>query len=179
MSNKEALRVLQQRLATRLKEAQAAAEIPASWLAVEVAGHGLLLPLAQAGEIFPVGAITPVPHTVDWFAGVTSLRGNLHAVVDLARFLGLRSSGHEAPREQARLVSFNAELQTNAAVLVDALAGLRQPSQLREIAADHAPAGLPSFVGARYLDAQQRVWQAVSLAELAAHDHFLSIKAAA
>ena len=48
MANKEALRELQQRLADRLQMVRQQA--PArSWLAVEVAGHGFLLALDQAG----------------------------------------------------------------------------------------------------------------------------------
>jgi len=86
MANKQALRELQTRLAERM---QAARSQPRgqSWLAVECRGHGLLLPLEQAGEIFPLGPLLPVPHTQPWFAGVANLRGGLHGVVDLARFL--------------------------------------------------------------------------------------------
>jgi twitching motility protein PilI len=48
MANKEALRALQQRLASRLQAVRQQA--PArSWLAVEIAGHGFLLPLHQSG----------------------------------------------------------------------------------------------------------------------------------
>jgi len=79
MANKEALRQLQQRLADRLQRVREQA--PArNWLAVEVAGHGFLLPLDQAGEIFPVAAIQPVPHSQPWFLGVANLRGQLHGV---------------------------------------------------------------------------------------------------
>ena len=56
MANKDALRDLQVRLANRLREAR---EQPrqVGWLAVECGGNGLLMPLAQAGEIHPVGRI--------------------------------------------------------------------------------------------------------------------------
>ena len=48
MANKEALRELQTRLAERLKTVRA--EVPGvSWLAVECAGRGFLLPLHEAG----------------------------------------------------------------------------------------------------------------------------------
>lgn len=88
MANKEALRELQQRLAERLQTVREHA--PArNWLAVEVAGHGFLLPLEQAGEIFPLSATQSVPHSQPWFLGVANLRGQLNGVVDLAVFLGL------------------------------------------------------------------------------------------
>ena len=89
MANREALRELQSRLAQRLQQARSETR-SMSWLAVECAGLGLLFPLSTAGEIFPVSALLPVPHTRPWFMGVANLRGGLHGVVDLAAFLGLR-----------------------------------------------------------------------------------------
>ena len=171
MSNKEALRDLQARLAERL---QAAREQPsaASWLAVECAGRGLLLPLADAGEIFAMTAVVPVAHVMPWFLGVANLRGGLHGVVDLAAFLGLRRSG--GGRDEARLVALNAALGINAALLVDRLAGLRGSAQL--VAADDAPAQpLPAFVGGRYRDEAGRRWQELRLSELARDEAFLTI----
>jgi twitching motility protein PilI len=50
MSNKQALRELQQRLAQRMQAAREQTNV-ASWLAVECAGLGLLFPLKQAAEI--------------------------------------------------------------------------------------------------------------------------------
>ena len=89
MANREALRELQSRLAQRLSVARTEPRA-ASWLAFECAGQGVLVPLPTAGEIFPVGPLTAVPHTQPWFVGVANLRGLLHGVVDLAAFLGLR-----------------------------------------------------------------------------------------
>ena len=90
MANKDALRELQTRLASRL---QAAKTQPRArgWLAVECAGVGLLLPLAQAGEIFPLRALLKLPHAKPWMTGVAQLRGDLYTVIDLAAFLGLRA----------------------------------------------------------------------------------------
>jgi twitching motility protein PilI len=133
MANKEALRELQSRLAERLKLARTQ-ERGKSWLAVESAGRGFLLPLKDAGEIFSFVGVLPVPHSLPWFLGVANLRGHLHGVVDLARFLGLDPVGKhlgEAGRETARLVAFNAGLDINCALLVEKLAGLRNASQLR------------------------------------------------
>ena len=100
MANREALRELQSRLAARLQHARTEVR-QASWLALECAGQGLLVPLATAGEIFAVGTVKPVPHTQPWFLGVANLRGGLHGVVDLAAFLGLRVvSAGDTPRER-------------------------------------------------------------------------------
>jgi twitching motility protein PilI len=176
MANREALRELQQRLAERMQAAKRE-QRGQSWLAVECRGHGLLLPLEQAGEIFPPAALMPVPHTRSWFAGVANLRGGLHGVVDLARFLGLPDApAAEAVREQSRLVAFSASLNLNCALLVDRLAGLRSTEQLR--ADDGVQSGArPAFAAARWLDAAGRPWQSLDLAALARDEQFLSIVA--
>lgn len=178
MAKREALRELQSRLAERLQAARSETRA-VSWLAVECAGAGLLVPLATAGEIFPAGALLPVPHTRPWFLGVANLRGGLHGVVDLAAFLGLRPPlARDALREQARLLAFNPRLGSHCAVLVDRLAGLRSRQQLQPDtdAADGAPR--PEFAASgRWRDADGRVWQEIDLAALARHEMFLAIGA--
>jgi twitching motility protein PilI len=171
MANKQALRELQSRLAERLSTAKAQ---PAgrSWLAVECAGRGLLFPLRDAGEIYAMVPLQPVPHASRWFLGVANLRGHLNGVVDLAGFLGVKAG--EPAREQARLVGFNAALDINCALLVEKLAGLRSEAQLTPLA-DDAPGARPAFAGARYRDAGGRVWQELLLGALAADESFLRI----
>lgn len=177
MANREALRALQTRLAERMRQVKT--ERPGvAWLAVECGGQGVLFPLPQAGEIFGLGAVLPVPHTRSWLAGVINLRGVLYAVVDLAAFLGLRRPGDAAPRDSARLVSLNAALGVNGALLVDRLEGLRhaadmQPAGDTDAGADNAP--LPAFAGTRWRDGAGRLWQEINLAELARQDQFLAI----
>jgi twitching motility protein PilI len=175
MAKREALRELQGRLAERLQQARTEVR-PLSWLAVECAGIGLLVPLPTAGEIFAVGTVLPVPHTQRWFMGVANLRGGLHGVVDLAAFLGLRAPiTRDAVREQARLLAFNARQGSHCAILVDRLAGLRSPEQLSPEPPDHEPR--PVFAGARWRDADGRSWQEFDLAALARHELFLAIAA--
>ncbi|PPE69560.1 chemotaxis protein CheW [Caldimonas thermodepolymerans] len=177
MAKKEALRELQSRLAERLQAARSEART-ANWLAVESAGQGFLLPLSEAGEIFPFGAYVTVPHTKSWFLGVANLRGGLHGLVDLAGFLGFRNTAStvapsDSLREQARLVAFNPALEVNCALLVERLAGLRSKEQLQAEADDGRVR--PSFVGGRYRDGQGRRWQELSLSALAGDEAFLKI----
>lgn len=177
MAKKEALRELQSRLAERLQAAKTEARA-ANWLAVEAAGQGFLLPLAEAGEIFPFAGLIPVPHTAPWFMGVANLRGGLHGVADLATFLGLKSGaaptpGAEGLRDQSRLVAFNPALEINCALLVDRLAGLRGAEQLTPEPDDGRTR--PAFAGRRYRDGQGRPWQELSLSGLASEEHFLKI----
>ncbi len=175
MANREALRDLQSRLAERLRLARTEAP-KASWLAVECAGHGLLVSLPSAGEIFPVGTLLPVPHTQPWFVGVANLRGGLHGVVDFAAFLGLRAPlAPEAVREQARLLALNASLGAQCALLIDRLAGLRSAEQLHAVPDDGAPK--PTFAGPAWRDADERRWQEIDLGALARHEQFLGIAA--
>jgi twitching motility protein PilI len=178
MANKEALRELQQRLASRLQAVKQQA--PArNWLAVEIAGHGFLLPLDQAGEIFPLSTIQPVPHSQSWFLGVANLRGQLHGVIDLAAFLGLpqrqaRTLNEAVARDAGRLVAFNAGLQLNAALLIDRLMGLRNASTVTPVTAPSSSAK-PHFVGQQMSDAQGRTWYELDLAGLVADEAFLKI----
>ncbi len=176
MANKQALRELQTRLAERM---QAARTQPRgqSWLAVECRGHGLLLPLEQAGEIFALVPLLPVPYTQPWFAGVANLRGGLHGVVDLARFLGLPEAAvGDTGREQSRLIALGASQGLNGALLVDRLAGLRGIGQLRA-AVEDVDADRPAFAHQRWHDSDGRLWQALDLAALAHDVRFLSIVA--
>ena len=177
MAKKEALRELQSRLAERLQAARTEART-VTWLAVESAGQGFLLPLEEAGEIFPHTACVPVPHTAAWFLGVANLRGGLHGVVDLAAFLGLKAAALpfaavEGVRDQARLVIFNPVLETNCALLVERLAGLRSEEQLQPIGDDGR--ARPAFVGQRFRDSQARLWQELRLSALAGDEAFLKI----
>lgn len=176
MANREALRELQSRLAQRLQAARTEART-AAWLAVECAGQGFLVALPSAGEIFPLGAIRPVPHTQPWFAGVANLRGGLHGVVDLAAFLGLRPtlSASDSVREHARLLALNVNLGSHCALLIEKLAGLRSAGQLSAEAL--SPGARPPFAGARWRDAEGRVWQELDLPALAAYEPFLGIAA--
>lgn len=174
MTERDALRELQTRLASRMQAVRTEPPVR-TWLAVECAGQGLLCALHEAGEIFPLAKLVAVPHTQPWFAGVVNLRGGLHAVVDLARFLGLRGSA-AALGEGARLLTLSPALGVNCALLVDRLAGLRSADQLQPEAVT-AEAERPAFAAARWRDAHERVWQEIDLAALAGHEQFLAIAA--
>ena len=171
MANKQALRELQSRLAERLQAARTQAR-GKSWLAVECSGRGLLFPLREAGEIFALAPIMPVPHSHRWFLGVSNLRGHLHGVVDLADFLGVKSQ--ELGREQSRLVGFNQSLDINCTLMVDRLSGLRSEAELT-LEPEVDGASRPAFVGVRLRDAAGRVWQELNLAELATDEAFLRV----
>jgi twitching motility protein PilI len=176
MANREALRELQSRLATRLQAARTEG-VQASWLAVEAAGAKYLFPLAQSGEIFPFANAQPVPYTQAWFLGVANLRGSLYGVVDVASFVAGRAPAvrSEATRAEARLVALNAILDVNCALLIDRLAGLRNVDAFSSSVA--APEGSPDYFGSGYTDANGAYWQEINLQALSQQSQFLSISA--
>lgn len=180
MADPDALRALQNRLATQL-EAALAEDRGESWLAVEAGGAGLLLPLADAGEIFPFRGALRVPHTRPWFLGVADLRGTLHGVTDLARFLGLSApvpATGAVPSDGGWLVALNPRLESLAALRVDRLAGLRRADQLQAVDPAPGAGARPAFAGAVFREAAAggaRPWQEIRLAALAADGHFIDI----
>jgi twitching motility protein PilI len=178
MANKEALKALQHRLAERLRLAR---ELPPTrnWLAVETAGHGFLLPLAHASEIFPTVPLQSVPHCQAWLLGIGNLRGQLHAVIDLAAFLGLtrpvRAARAAEGKATGNLVAMGNTLQINAALLVDKLLGIRRPDEVKPV--QGSGTGRPHFVVREWQDAHGRTWYELDLAALAADEVFLKVAA--
>ena len=175
MANREALRELQNRLASRLQAARGEGLSVSSWLAVETAGKNYLLPLAQSGEIFPWVGVQKVPYTRSWFMGVANLRGDLLGVVDLAGLLGDAVARTDQSLADASVLALNAALEVNVALLVDRLSGLRG---VEAFAASEPPgAEAPAFYGTVYVDAAGVRWQELNLQLLAQHSDFLSISA--
>ncbi len=175
MANREALRDLQARLASRLQAAKAEG-LSISWLAVRAGGADYLLPLAQSGEIFPLPAVQPVPYSQSWFLGVVNLRGGLFGVVDLAAFIGgVAPARTEQYWAEASVVTLNSALEINSALLVDALAGLRHVGAFS--GSEPPPEGAPPYFGNRYVDADGSRWQEINLQQLSQMSEFLSISA--
>jgi twitching motility protein PilI len=176
MANREALRQLQSRLATRLHAARSEG-VQASWLAVQSGGARYLFPLAQSGEIFPFTSTQAVPYTQPWFLGVANLRGGVYGVVDMASFVsgGAPAARSDASRAEARLVALNSALDVNCALLIDRLAGLRNADAFA--ASAPPPAGSPGYFGSGYTDANGAYWQEIDLQALSQQPQFLTISA--
>lgn len=176
MANREALRELQTRLASRLKAARTE-EVSASWLAATVGERNCLFPLSQSGEIFPLTHIQAVPYAQPWFRGVTNLRGSLCGVVDLASFMGGHSSlaGLDPSQSDANVVTFNSALEINCALLVGGLAGLRKSDAF--VTAESSPEGSPAYFGNQFVDRNGVLWQEINLQTLSRFPQFLSISA--
>ena len=159
------LRDYQRELAERLRQADSARS--ASKLGVQVGRETWLIDLVEAGEVIPVPPITAVPLTKPWFRGVANVRGNLYSVVDFAAFVGV---GTIEITERARLVLLGERLRSAAALLVDRLLGLRNPTQLRASAMqEQAP-----WVRAQYEDNDGTKWRELDVRQLVQHEQFLS-----
>ena len=174
MANREALRELQTRLASRLQAARSEG-MSASWLAVKVGETPCLFPLAHSGEIFPLANVQLVPYSRPWFMGVINLRGGLYGVADLARFMGSSTPRTEQVLAQASVITFNAALELNCALMVNGLAGLRKRDAFADVVA--SPAGSPVYFGACFIDLNGVRWQEINLQSLSQFSEFLSISA--
>ncbi|NQW93441.1 MAG: chemotaxis protein CheW [Polaromonas sp.] len=174
MTNRQAIRELQTRLADRLQIARTQGVAP-SWLAVEASGQKYLFPMTQAGEIFPWVATQPVPYTQSWFLGVANLRGGLFGVVDLASYVSGQSASlkTEFALKESRLVALNSALDVNCALLIDRLAGLRNQEAFNDFS-EKAP-DAPDYFGNQYIDRSGHSWQEINLQLLAQQVHFLAI----
>ena len=179
MANRQALRDLQTRLAERLQAARTNNSQGASWLAVQAGGRNYLLPLEQAGEIFPWPGVSQVPYTTDWFWGVANLRGNLAGVVDLAAYLGHPVERSEQSLHSVSLLVINPALQVNVALVVDQLLGLRKVEDF----VDASPQSMQVVsqpvkrqVHANYVDSEGKAWEVLSLHGLAQSPDFLRIR---
>jgi twitching motility protein PilI len=158
------LREFQQRLAARLSQAQKGQQV-ASHLAVEVGNRKLLFPLAEAGEIASSLQIQPLPHSRAWFLGVTVLRGQVVGVVDLAVLVGERTQSTAS----GTYIAMGDALEINCLLRVDRLAGLRGMEQLK------LEGGALGSLGRQFKDAQDTVWEELSLAQLARDEQFLQV----
>ncbi|SCC92738.1 CheW protein [Thiomonas sp. X19] len=162
----------QSQLASRLQAAQLT-QSESRWLAVVAGQQRILLPLSQAGEISAYEPPMLLPHAQAWFAGLVNLRGVLCGVVDLAAFLGARLASSPRSNAQSRYIQFTPQLEINAVLLVDQLAGLRTPGQF--VMDEHSPAATEPWLGPGLLDASGLTWRELNLALLADDPRFLAV----
>ncbi|CAM8670931.1 CheW Chemotaxis signal transduction protein [Comamonadaceae bacterium] len=175
MANRDALRELQARLASRLQAAKTEG-MSVAWLAVQAGARKYLFPLGQSGEIVPVSHLQAVPYSVDWFLGVMNIRGGLFGVVDLAAYLAQDGVGsRQVVAGEPSVVTLNAALDVNCALQVDVLSGLRGADAFTQ---SHGPAeGSPSYLGNVFIDSAGESWQEINLRVLSQSPQFLSITA--
>lgn len=174
MANRDAIRDLQTRLASRLQAARSEG-VAVAWLAVKAGGSNYLFPLGQSGEIFPVSGVQAVPYAKAWFQGVINIRGGLYGIVDFAGFMQdvCQRPRTLPPAQDSSVVTLNPALEVNCALQVDSLAGLRGPEAF--VSYEPAATDAPEFFGNQFLDSAGVRWQEINLRTLSLSPQFLSI----
>lgn len=164
------LREFQAQLVDRMHAAQSGVDAPVNQLGVLVGERRCLIKLPHAGEIVPVGSITSVPWTQDWYLGLTNIRGNLVGVVDLARFYG---EAHTAIDRECRVVAFASVLNAHCGLLVSRILGLRNLDHMTPQAEELPPEGMSH---ARvFADRDAQMWYQLDLSEIVRDPRFLQI----
>jgi len=162
----------------------------ASWLDIESGTEDLpggsrwLVNLAESGEVLPVPALTSVPLTKPWFAGVANIRGTLFSIVDFSHWRG----GEPTPRTaQTRLLLMGAREGVRSALLVQRAWGLRARDDLHvvEKALPHGEfkntlrggaTETPAWQGLRLQDTSASTcWTCLDVAALLATPDFLDV----
>jgi len=152
----------QRRLVERL-DAASSRQVEPARLALESGGEGWLLELADARELIPVPALTPVPMTQPWFRGVVGIRGELFGVMDFAAFRGLDATPLNL---ESRILIPHGRFGANAALLFTRSLGLKAARSFEFE---------PGEGSAR--DATGRWWRNLFLEDVLAGSRFLDIAA--
>jgi len=84
------------------------------------------LPLQSVLEMTDTPVVTPVPFVPDWVLGVTNLRGDILAVLDLGTLFALPPLSGSGPKERTGrlLVTRNGSGDVQAGLLVDGVHGI-------------------------------------------------------
>ena len=170
MSGPASLNEFQQDLASRMRDA-AAAPVAGTVLGFRSGSRNWLLRLEDAGEIMALPDIVKVPLAQPWYLGLANVRGNLVSVVDLALF----AEGRPTPRgSECRVVLVADRFQSHAALLVQRLAGIKDPHKMLQQEPGVAAANAAStWSGRSYRDESGETWNELNVVALVQDDAFL------
>lgn len=168
MAKRISLREFQESLVQRLTSARRG-ETARALLGVQSGNEHWLLELSDSGEVVPLPALTTVPLTRPWFAGIANVRGTLYSVVDFSAFRGGEPTRRNA---NARLLLVGSRHGINSALLVDRTLGLKSLEEI-EVAPTAEPG--PAWVGEKRTDAQGRPWIRLNIEALLEDPAFLDI----
>ena len=152
-------------------------------LGVVVGGQAVLLNMTDVSEVLPVPALQAVPLTKHWYLGVANVRGNLYSVTDLALFLGWQATPRTA---SSRIVLINSVKTSQAAILIDAVIGLRHLTAMRALATEQvepihnlwAQQDIGCFSSQVYVDREEKHWFALEMDALVQDTRFLQLSLA-
>lgn len=122
LAPEEVRRILEQRAAALSRPPPARdLEDRLEFLILQVGAERYGIDVAHIAEVRPLEALTPVPGLPDIWAGIVSLRGVLHPIIDGASYLGVERGAAETPQ-----VIFISHGELVVGMLADAVAGLRK-----------------------------------------------------
>lgn len=164
------LREFQARLLESMQAAQTGVQSRTNRLGLMVGGSRWLMNLQEAGEIVPVGPVSGVPLTREWFLGLSNVRGSLVSVVDLSHFLGGAPTAFD---KDCRVVVFASAMSLATGLLVSRVMGLRNISDMtpQPVGADEAA----RWCSARYVDRDEQVWNELNVASMVQDQEFLNV----
>lgn len=169
---RERLREFQSQLFERMQVARGSEVASKNQLGVLIGQTHYLLNLKEAGEIFSVGKIYPVPLTQDWYLGLINIRGNLIGVVDVERFHG---GDVVEVNPECRIIAFSDSLTFNAGLLVTKVLGLRSVDDMT--IQTNSVDDTPLWMRLSYVDSNDQVWHELNLSKLIEDSKFLHISA--
>ncbi|MEK6749036.1 MAG: chemotaxis protein CheW [Pseudomonadota bacterium] len=142
-----------------------------SGLAFVAGGEHLFIPLDELKEVYSYvrhPKPTSVPNAKPWLVGMSSLRGQLLPVIDLAQFLEL---GRVNSKRLGRVL-VTKHPRAAAGLLVDDVVGLRHFTSLQKAQKGPAFKGrVANFLNEVYHQ-DDRYWGSVSVYKLAQHPEF-------
>ena len=168
---------LLQNIAQRCKSH--AADLPSRIEAVEywrgvgfiLAGKRYVAPMSDVNEILTAPKLTQVPGVKHWVKGVANVRGRLVPVMDLASFLGGRSTSQRSKRT---LIIEKGDLLNG--LVVDAVLGMQHfpVETMKPVNESTLPEKAAPFIAGIYeRDGEQ--WPVFSFEALAKDDHYMDI----
>jgi len=156
-----------------------AADLPSKVEAVEywrgvgfvLAGKRYVAPMSDVSEILTAPKLTQVPGVKHWVQGVANVRGRLVPVMDLAAFLGGRTTSQRSKRT---LIIEKGDVLNG--LVVDAVLGMQHFAVESQIpATDLAlPDGVQGFVMAGY-KRDEEIWPVFSFDALVGDQHYMDI----
>lgn len=164
------LRQFQAQLTERVQAAKTGSDLRVRQLGVMIGGERCLLDLQQVSEVLSVGALTKVPLTHDWYMGLSSVRGNLIGVIDVARFQG-GTPALIGPEN--RIIVFAQGLSFNCGLLVSRVLGLRNIAEM-EPQTIEGVSEMP-WLAKRYLDQDNQTWTYMDLSLIIQDPRFLHV----
>ncbi len=134
-------------------------------------GKRYVASMADVSEILTPPKLTQVPGVKHWVQGVANVRGRLVPIMDLAAFLGERTTGQRNKRvlviEQGDLIN---------GLLVDAVLGMQHfpEDSMQPIAQDEADERLGPYVIGQYRRGDEN-WPVFSIEALLENEHYMDI----